>query len=119
VRQLQALIALAGGDGEIEHVSRVFRTGTRVDVGSWFGRRKVLACMLESSVVLVARGPRPHVERVSFEALQKSLYNHVTGEVVLGPAGGVKATRLRLSPLDAVAFLKCIGVEVEEEAGAA
>ncbi len=114
IARLQALIKTAGGEREVEHISRVFRTGTPIDVGSWFGRRRVWACVLENELLLVARGRHPHIERVPFDRLQDSLYNHVTGEVVLGPAENVKVTRLRLSPVEAVQLLRCLGVEIEE-----
>jgi len=84
-------------------------TRTRVDVGSWICKRRVSAYVVERNLLLVAPGRRPHVENVPFDSLQDSLYNHVTGEVVLGPAEGVKVTRLRMSPLEARRLLESIG----------
>lgn len=109
MRILQTLVKAAGGERRLEHISRVVRTGTRVDVGSWICRRRVWACVLEGELLLVAHGRRPYVESVPFEGLTASLYNHVTGELVLAPAEGARVTRLRLSPLEALELLGCIG----------
>lgn len=80
-------------------------TRTRVDVGSWICKTRVRVSVLEGHLLLVAPGKRAYVENVPFDAIRESLYNHVTGEVVLGPAEGVKVTRLRMSPLDAARLL--------------
>jgi len=109
VRLLESLMEAADGERRVEQVSRVVRTQTRVDVGSWLSKRPVWVCVLEEEILLVARGRRPYVERLPFRELKDSLYNHVTGELVLGPAKGVKVTCLRLPPLDAVQLLRCIG----------
>jgi hypothetical protein len=85
-------------------------TRTRVDTGSWFCKRRVWAYVLDGRLVLMARGRRPLIENIPFDQLRDSLYNHVMGEVVLGPAEGVDVTRLRMSPLEAKRLLECIGL---------
>jgi hypothetical protein len=84
---------------------------TAVDVGSWLGRRRVAVYALGDGLVLAAWGPRPYVERVPYEALRESLYNHVTGELVLGPAPETCVRRLRMSPLDGYQVLAQIYCE--------
>jgi hypothetical protein len=49
-------------------------------------------------VVLFAAGRRPFIEEIPFTHLYKSLYNHITGEVVFAPAEAESMTRIRLSP---------------------
>jgi len=69
--------------------------------------------VLDGYLLLMARGRRPLIENVPFDQLRDSLYNHVMGEVVLGPAQGVKVTRLRMSPLEARKLLRFVVRERE------
>jgi hypothetical protein len=86
-------------------------SGTAADVGSWLGRRRVVVCALKGALVLAAHGPRPYAERVPYAALRESQYNHVTGELVLGPAPDARVRRLRVSPLDGYQVLAQIYCE--------
>ncbi len=61
-----------------------------------------------SNLVLIATGIRPYLETIPFDQLQKSVYNPVTGEVVLAPADGVRVRRLRLDPVAAQALIRQI-----------
>lgn len=86
----------------------VVRTKTRVDVGSWLGMRRVTAGCLDSSLVLWACGPRPYREYLAFSRLRNSLYNHVTGQLVLAPAEGLRVRGLSMPPDDAVRIMEYI-----------
>ena len=81
------------------------RTRSRVDVGSWLGRRRVCAAALGGELALFAAGRRPYRERIPFSRLRESQYNSVTGELVLAPAEGARVRALRVSPLDAYQLL--------------
>jgi len=83
----------------------VVRTRTAIDVGGWLGRRRIRAVALADGLVLMAPGRRPYGERIAFADLGESLYNHVTGEVVLAPAPDARVRRLRLSPLEGYQLL--------------
>ena len=78
---------------------------TKVDVGYWCVNGRVWLCLLPGELLLFASGKRPCVERVPLEALRESRYNHVTGALVLAPAGGVKHPSLRLPPLEGYEML--------------
>ncbi len=80
-------------------VARVYfaaRTGTRVDVGRWFVRRRLCVLAEADGLSLVAAGPRPVFQWIAYSALNKSLYNHATGCVVLAPVEGAVAASLRM-----------------------
>jgi hypothetical protein len=101
-------LELAGDKASPENISFSVRTGSRVDVGSWFRKVRVLACVLPDELFLVAPGICPYVDRIPFSELQESLYNHVTGEVVLAPWEGPRVRKLRMSPLDGSKVLEYI-----------
>ncbi len=80
----------------------IVRTGTKVDVGSWLTRGRVWLVALEDSLVLVATGlagPRPLAERIEYDRLRESQYNHVTGQLVLSPAKLAGTRGLNLPPI--------------------
>ena len=83
-------------------------TRTRVDVGMWFRKGRVWACMLPTELLLVAQGKCPRVERMPFGKLGESRYNHVTGELVLSPAEGVEIRQLAVPPLEGLRILQTI-----------
>ncbi|MDP6117069.1 MAG: hypothetical protein QF437_21650 [Planctomycetota bacterium] len=72
---------------------------TTVDVGHWLSGGVVWAAATESEVVLFSAGRRPFIEEIPFTHLYKSLYNHITGEVIFAPAEAESLTRIRLSPV--------------------
>jgi len=90
------------GDAPVFHIAR---TGTKIDVGSWFFKRRVCTCLLESEMLLFAPGKRPYVERIPLGQLKESKYNHVTGEVMLAPAESEKIRGLRMRPLAGLQLL--------------
>lgn len=81
------------------------RAGTRIDTGSWVWRPRVRVFALDAALMLLAAGRRPRAERIPFTDLRESVYNAVTGEVVLAPAHHVRVRRLRMSPLDGYQLL--------------
>jgi hypothetical protein len=101
-------LELAGDRVSPENISFSVRTGSRLDVGSWFRKVRVLACVLPGELFLVAPGICPYIDRIPFSELQESLYNHVTGEVVLAPWEGPRIRKLRMSPLDGSKVLEYI-----------
>ena len=94
-------------------------TGTRVDVGQWLRRGRVWAAALADEMLLFASGRRPHCERVPLGRLGESVYNPVTGELVLAPAQGVRARNLRMPPLDGYRFLSLLRREEPGHAASA
>ncbi len=114
IKRLSTAVAGAtAGEARNSDVSFCVCTRTRVDVGSWICKRRVWVYVLDGYLLLMARGRRPLIENVPFDQLRDSLYNHVMGEVVLGPAQGVKVTRLRMSPLEARKLLRFVVRERE------
>ena len=84
------------------------KSGSKIDVGSWFLKRPVWTCLLDREMLLFALGTRPYLERIPLEDLQQSQYNHVTGEVVLAPARSARVKGLKMSPLEALEVLSHI-----------
>jgi hypothetical protein len=97
-------------------------TQTLVDVGHWFNSGQLWVGCTREALLLWALGKRPYRERILFSELRESLYNHVTGELMLAPGGvgspeearglkgvqaGVKALarHLRLDPWDGMQIL--------------
>jgi len=100
----RGLLAAAGAD---EAASLVL-TQSRVDVGHWLGRGRIWAACLPDALLLVAAGTRSHVERVPFGQLGMTVYNPMTGELVLLPAPEVRQRSLRLAPADGWRLLEQI-----------
>ncbi|MBI3987284.1 MAG: hypothetical protein HY343_10205 [Lentisphaerae bacterium] len=88
--------ALGGTDG----VFALVLSDTRADTGGWFRRPKVWVAATRDRLAVWAAGRRPWLETIEFSRLRESLYNHVTGELVLAPALEMKRRCLRMSPLD-------------------
>jgi len=90
-------------------VRELHETGTKVDVGYWLRKRRVWLCLTDSEVVLFAWGKQPYLDRIPLSQLGESQYNHITGELVLAPAGGVSVPTLRMAPLAALDVLAQLG----------
>lgn len=76
------------GDGAVYYMVKSY---TRVDIGSWFGPRRVWALALADHLLCFACGwmfigPAPVVQRIGYDQLTDSIYNPVLGAVVLAPA---------------------------------
>jgi hypothetical protein len=85
---------VCGGEG----VLAVLQSTTRTGVGLWLIERRVWVVVTRSEVILLAAGRRPLAQRVAFPHLYASLYNAVTGELVLAPDRGYRVGRIQLSP---------------------
>jgi hypothetical protein len=86
-------------------VHRWIRTRTRIDTGNWLRGGRVYLGLSDQSVLLVAAGHDPYVGRAGFDQLQQSVYNPVTGALLLAPAEGLDVTSLGMGPLDAETVL--------------
>lgn len=91
------LLDHAAGEGEF---LAVYQSGTRVEVGLWVFERRVWVAVTARDVVLLAAGRRPLLQRVAFAHLYASLYNAMTGELVLAPDRGYRVGQVRLPPLE-------------------
>ncbi len=96
----------------------VLRTGARADTGGWLGGGRVWVFALARELLLLAAGKFPYVERIPFAALRGSVYNAVTGELVLAPAPGARVRRLRVPPRSGYQVLSQIYFEEPRNAGA-
>ncbi len=86
-------------------VHRWIRTRTRIDTGNWLRGGRVYLGLSDDAVLLVAAGHDPYVGRAPLSRLEQSVYNPVTGALLLAPADGLAATSLCMDPLDAEALL--------------
>ena len=91
-----------------EDVFVAARTGTKIDVGSWLLRGRVWLFAVRGGLVVVACGlcgRNVRAERIPFEQLRESRYNHVTGELALAPVKGLPFRGLKLDPIDGYQIL--------------
>jgi len=91
-----------------QDVFLVARTGTKVDVGSWLAQGRVWLVALEDSLVVVATGmagARPLAEKIGYDRLRQSQYNHVTGQLALSPAKLSGTRGLHLPPIEGCQML--------------
>ncbi len=99
-----------------EPVLVAVKSRTRVDTGGWTGGRRVWACVQAGRLALFAPGPRPLAQRIAYGDLGESVYNHVTGELVLAPAPEAPCRLLRVAPLDGYQLLaQILGTESRED----
>ena len=94
--------------GEIcgaESVIMLLKSDTRVDTGGWFQRGEIWVCALPRELALFAAGRKPFLQKTPYEHLRASIYNHVTGEVALAPAHGLKQHILKVPPLEGYQLL--------------
>lgn len=92
--RVRALAASAGAGA-----AAILATGTCTDTGLWFRQGRVCAACAGGTLFLLAPGRRPHVEGIPFAQLGESMYNAVTGEVMLAPAPAAALRRLRMDPV--------------------
>jgi hypothetical protein len=88
-----------------ETAYRLMLSESAADVGQWFWRSRVWLCVTAGSLLLFAAGRRPLLQRVPFAHIRESLYNHVTGELVLAPNRKYRITQVRLPPVEAYQVL--------------
>ena len=58
-------------------------TGTRVDTGLWWRKSRVWLAPGEAEWALLAAGPEPFIQVISFDAIERCGYNPITGELWL------------------------------------
>ena len=93
----------------------LIRSATKVDTGHWFRRAPVWVAALADRLVLLAWGAKPWFDAIPFRHLKQSLYNHVTGEVVLAPASGLRIDRFKIAPADGAQILAQIYASKEDD----
>ena len=76
-----------------------------VDVGRWLMQSRLWVAASRTELAMFAAGRRPFVQRIPFRHIQASLYNHVTGELVLAPNRKFKISRIRMAPVEGYQFL--------------
>lgn len=81
-------------------VLTVFQSETRTGVGLWLIERRIWVVVTDTDVVLLAAGRKPLAQAIAFPHLHASLYNPVTGELVLAPDRGFRVGRVKLPPLE-------------------
>lgn len=95
------LAELCGAD----EILLILKTDSIVDVGGWFVRGHLWACTTRRDLNLFASGRKPAFQKTPLASLRQSLYNHVTGEVVLAPDRELRLTRVQVAPLDGYQLL--------------
>ncbi len=88
-----------------QEVLMLLQSGTLTDVGLWIVPRRVWVVVTRTEVVFYAAGRTPLAQRVSFDHLYASLYNAVTGELVLAPNRDYRVARVKLPPLEGTQVL--------------
>jgi len=81
-------------------IMRLYQTATRIPVGLWLLERRVWLAVTRDALILFAAGRRPLAQRVQFLHLYESLYNLVTGELVLGPDREYRVGQVQLPPVE-------------------
>jgi hypothetical protein len=100
-RTARQLALLLGG----RRVAFFVTSRARVDTGGWGWQERLSLALIGDELLLLAPGRRPYVKWLRRPDVAKSLYNAVTGELVLAPAEGVHPQTLRMSPMDGYAVL--------------
>ncbi len=83
----------------------VLKSDSLIDTGGWFRRSRVWVCATTQELGLLAFGRSSFFQKTPFRALHESLYNHVTGELVLAPALELKLPCVKVPPLDGYQLL--------------
>lgn len=88
-----------------ESVIMLLKSDTLMDTGGWFRRGEVWVCALPRELAMFAPGRKPFLQKTPYEHLRASIYNHVTVELVLAPARGLKQHTLKVPPLEGYQLL--------------
>jgi len=94
--QDSVVLALAASAGA--GTATILESETRMDTGLWFRQGRVRVVCAGGGLILLAPGRRPCVHKIPFTQLGESMYNAVTGEVLLLPAPDTTVRRLQLDP---------------------
>jgi len=78
---------------------------SRIDVGSWIRDRRIRVAATSTHLLLFASGKRPLAERLAYSELYDSVYNHVTGALILAPHIDSRFCTLRMTPVDGYQLL--------------
>lgn len=73
-------------------------TCTFTDTGLWFRQSRIRTVCIDTGLLLLAPGRRPCIQQIPFTQLGKSMYNAVTGELLLEPAPEASVRRLKMDP---------------------
>jgi hypothetical protein len=92
-------------------------TRSRVDVGQWFRQGRVWAACAGQRLLIAAVGRRPFLDAVPVREARASLYNPITGELVLAPAPEARLRTLRMTPLEGWKLVERLKQEENEHAG--
>ncbi len=103
---------LLGGDA----VYVLEKSESVVDVGHWLGAGVVWVAATAADLVMFAAGKQPYMEQAAYPMLYRSLYNHVTGELVLAPVEGLRLSKIKLAPRAAYQLLAQIYQKEEMDA---
>ena len=90
------------------YVSMRLRSRTKVDTGRWFRRSRLWLCVTDKQIVLLAASKRRYTQVLELAELPDSYYSHATGQLVLEPTEGVRYSRIKLAPIDALRVLSLI-----------
>ena len=88
-----------------ETVLVLFKSDSLVDTGGWFRRSRVWVGATAEELVLLAFGRNPFFQKTPFQVMRESLYNHVTGELVLAPVRQLTLNSVKVPPLDGYQLL--------------
>lgn len=88
-----------------EQVLLLLKSDSRTDTGSWLRGGRVWVGATRKELVLLASGRKPLFQKTPFPVLRESLYNHVTGELILAPARELTLNRIKVPPLDGYQLL--------------
>lgn len=83
----------------------LLKSDSVTDTGGWIFKGRVWAAATATDLILLADGRKPFLQKSPFTHLGESLYNHVTGELILAPCQGWKMDRIMLPPLDGYQLL--------------
>jgi hypothetical protein len=81
------------------------KSRSRIDVGSWIRDRRIRVAATPTHLLLFSGGKRPLAERLAYSELYDSVYNHVTGALILAPHIDSRFCTLRISPVDGYQLL--------------
>lgn len=95
------LATLCGSDAVLMAV----HTGTTVDVGGWVRKARVWVIATATDLVLIAAGRKPLVQKIAYGHIRASLYNHVTGELVLAPNRKFRVSHVKVHPAEGFQLL--------------
>jgi hypothetical protein len=104
------LALLAANGVKAESLRFIARTGASTDVGLWTGGRRVWLACDEARIYLFAAGRRPYFEAIPFAEAGETRYNHIIGQIALGPCQP-RVRSLELPPDAGCRFLDVLGIE--------